>query len=234
MKLRQLFEEADRTVLAVVLLGCVCLALSMNYASPRFGAEVLERGTDDLEPVVWHFLGSFLLLGVVPALLWKVLLGRSLREAGVTAGDARYGWRYLAWTVPLLVVPLVFLGARSEGVRSEYPLAAGAGEDAATFLFFEVVYLLFYAGYEFFFRGLLTLGLWKRIGALPAVGLSTLVSTALHYGKPEWEVWGVIVVGLVFGWLAIRTRSVLWPLVIHASIGFFTDLFVVLGPGSLR
>ena len=81
------------------------------------------------------------------------------------------------------------------------------------------MYLLYYAGYELFFRGLLTLGLAPRIGAFPAVSLSMLVSTAIHLGKPGGEVWGAVLVGFVFGWLALRTRSVFWPFILHAFIG---------------
>ncbi len=234
MRLRALFTESDRTVLAVTATAALCLALYMNQGHPRFAAGVLGTPPDAPGAVVWQFLASLLLFGLVPCLVYRGLLGLPLRDLGIGAGDRGYGLRFTAVVVPLLVVPAMLLAARLPDVRTEYPLARGIGSALGPFLLFEAAYLLYYVGWEIFFRGFLVLGLERRIGALPAVALSTLVSTAVHYGKPEGEVWGAVVVGVIFGWLAIRTRSVLYPFLLHAAVGILTDVFIVLGPGSLR
>src|SRR6185295_9756934 len=175
------------------------------------------------EAVLWQYLAAFALLFAVPAAVWLLFLRRPLSDIGVCVGDARFGLRFLAVAVPFALLPLVWMGARMPDVRAEYPLARDALGAPVWLAWLEAAYLLYYVGWEFMFRGWLLLGLRARVGDVAAVGVSTLVSTAIHLGKPQGEVWGALLVGVLFGWLTIRTRSILWPFVLHATIGILTD-----------
>jgi len=230
MKLKELFTEADRTVLVVLVSSSLVLATFLNYGNPSFAGDLLGRSADDEASVVWMFLSALLLFGIVPCVVWKAVLRRDLREIGIAAGDVAAGTRITLPALVLLVLPATFLSSRLAEIRSEYPLAADVGRSASVFLLYQGAYLLYYVGWETFFRGYLVLGLADRIGPLPAVGLSTLVSTAVHLGKPCAEVWGAVAVGFLFGWLALRTRSILWPLIVHAAVGVLNDVFVVFLP----
>ena len=64
---------------------------------------------------------------------------------------------------------------------------------------------------------------------MPVV-IQTIPSTVIHtsiagMGKPLAETLGAIPAGIVLGWLALRTGSFLYPFILHASIGFFTDFW---------
>jgi hypothetical protein len=61
-----------------------------------------------------------------------------------------------------------------------------------------------------------------------AVLFQTIPSTLLHFGHPLSELASAVAAGLAFGLLAWRTRSIVPGLVLHASIGLGTDLFIVL------
>ena len=54
-----------------------------------------------------------------------------------------------------------------------------------------------------------------------------MASSLLHIGKPEGEILGAIPIGLLFGWFALRTRSIWYGWAVHASIGVLTDLFIL-------
>ncbi|MHC4469579.1 MAG: CPBP family intramembrane glutamic endopeptidase [Planctomycetota bacterium] len=232
MRLKQLFAEADRTVLLVLTSSAVLLAAYMTYGSNHFAAGVLGTPARDQTAVVWMFLAALLLLGLAPALLWRTAVRAPLGEIGLTLGDARFGLKITGIATVVVILPLMYVASRLGEVQDAYPMAEGVGDSTKVFLLYEIAYLLYYLGWETFFRGYLTLGLAGRIGPFPAVALSTLVSTAIHYGKPVAEVWGAVVAGFLFGWLAIRTRSVVWPLVVHAAVGVLNDLFIVLAPLS--
>jgi membrane protease YdiL (CAAX protease family) len=114
-------------------------------------------------------------------------------------------------------------------VRAEYPLSKLVQDKASLFLLYEFSYiLLYYVGWEFFFRGYMLFGLREKFGDTYAILLQVIPSSLLHFNKPEPEFLGSIILGLVLGYLALRTRSILYPIIIHAYIGVSTDLLVTI------
>jgi membrane protease YdiL (CAAX protease family) len=234
MKLSQLFRETDRDTLVIFLGSAVLVALYMNYGSAAFASRALSFGVEDPDAVIWQFLSCLFFCGVGTVALWRGFLGRPLSDIGIGAGDLRFTGKMLLVFLPFVVLPAVWITAHDPEIRAEYPLATGLGDSVSLLLLYEACYLLYYLGWEVFYRGLLVLGLEKRIGAFAAVGVSTLVSTAIHYGKPAGEVWAAVVAGVLLGWLALRTRSLIGPFVFHAAAGVGTDLLVLFQTGHLR
>ncbi len=70
---------------------------------------------------------------------------------------------------------------------------------------------------EFMFRGFLMLTLVRVIGPLGVV-VAALPFVFGHLGKPELELLSTLGGGLVYGWLAWRTRSIIWGSIGHAYI----------------
>jgi sensor histidine kinase regulating citrate/malate metabolism len=46
-------------------------------------------------------------------------------------------------------------------------------------------------------------------------------------GTDDGEIIGSIFVGILFGAIALRTRSIWYTFILHASLGILTDLFVI-------
>ena len=111
-------------------------------------------------------------------------------------------------------------------MQAEYPLAGPAMGRPLLFLGVEAFYLLYYLGWEFYFRGFMLFSLERRYDALLAVLVQTIPSAIVHIGKPAAESFAAILAGLAFGYLSWRTRSILYPLVLHAVVGIATDCFV--------
>lgn len=88
--------------------------------------------------------------------------------------------------------------------------------------------LLFYTAWEFFFRGFLLFGLQKDFGIWAAICIQTIPSCLWHIGLPTGEIFASIAAGILFGILAVRTRSILWAFLLHLLIGVGTDLFIVM------
>ena len=70
---------------------------------------------------------------------------------------------------------------------------------------------------EFAFRGFLMLTLVRTIGPLGVV-VATFPFVFGHLGKPELELFSTLAGGLVYGWLAWRTRSIVWGSIGHTWI----------------
>jgi membrane protease YdiL (CAAX protease family) len=87
---------------------------------------------------------------------------------------------------------------------------------------------LFYTAWEFFYRGFMLFGLRRYVGDWLAICIQTIPQCLWHIGMPTGEILSSIAGGILFGIMALRTRSILWPMLLHFSIGVFLDLFIVL------
>ena len=70
---------------------------------------------------------------------------------------------------------------------------------------------------EFLFRGFLMLTLVRAIGPV-GVLVATLPFVFTHLTKPELELISTLIGGMLYGWLAWRTRSILWGALAHTYI----------------
>jgi len=132
-----------------------------------------------------------------------------------------------------IVLPLpVYLSAGSPDFLEAYPLWRGAGAGMASFTLWTFLYLFYYVGWEFFFRGFMQFSLVGRMAPFLIIMMQTLPSTIIHIGKPEGETAAAIVGGIVFGAVALRTKSILYPLIVHWYLGALTELFTILRSGA--
>jgi membrane protease YdiL (CAAX protease family) len=80
------------------------------------------------------------------------------------------------------------------------------------------------------FRGWILFGYARRFGA-EALWLQAVPFALAHIGKPPLETLSTIFGGFLFGWVAYRTRSFLYPFLIHMFVYSFTVLVAVSAGG---
>jgi len=78
-------------------------------------------------------------------------------------------------------------------------------------------------GWEFLFRGFLLFALLPVCGPY-AILIQAIPFTIAHIGKPELETTSCIFGGSLFGYIAWRTRSFLYPFLIHWYLSIITIL----------
>ncbi len=183
----------------------------------------------------YWFGTSFVLLGFIPLLL---LLPRRFRPTrlGLGLGDWRFALKVLVPTFVVMVI-IVVVASRFSVFWKYYPLNGVIGHEAGLyfagrgeapegflgrFLTYELLYGLYFVGWEYFYRGFLTFGLYDRLG-INAVFIGNIPFALLHVGKPFPELMGSIVAGIVLGLFALRTRSFWYPWLLHASIAWTMD-----------
>ncbi|MEJ6580448.1 MAG: CPBP family intramembrane metalloprotease [Akkermansiaceae bacterium] len=69
---------------------------------------------------------------------------------------------------------------------------------------------------ELLFRGVLFMGLMKRIRPVPAALVSSTLFALMHTQYDPWGLLSVGVMGLVCCWLVWRTGSIKWGVALHA------------------
>ena len=234
-ELKAWLKQNDLEPLVILLAVPVILTVWVYYGKQGSFGSVFEglrgRWDQDLNATLYEYLAAFTLMFGVPALIVKLLFKGRLRDWGLRVGDVRQGLRHLAIGLPLCLLA-AYLGSLDPAVRAAYPLARSAVGHVSRFLAVEACYLLYYLGWEFFFRGFMLFGLEKRYGPAVAILVQTIPSALVHIGKPASESFAAIAAGLAFGYVAVRTRSIFYPLVLHAMVGIGTDVAVTLPRGG--
>ncbi|MBE3110308.1 MAG: CPBP family intramembrane metalloprotease [Acidobacteria bacterium] len=211
------------------------LILALTFLTTGLHFRALRKTRDELTAVRMYFLAFFVLLLAIPcSLVFLTSSGpwAALASFGWTFGRAGLGFALAGAGLPLAVLA-GFVGSRDPEMQKMYPFAKAACGSIRTFVGYELSYLfLYYLPWEFVFRGVLFLPLVPAVGLIPALTIQTVISTLLHIGHPDTEIFAAAGAGLVFGLIAWATGSFLYPLVLHAATGIATDTFLFLRRGQ--
>jgi uncharacterized protein len=184
---------------------------------------------------MYWFVFGFLGLGVLPAVVFSRRRWR-IPSMGLGLGDVRFGLCVVA-CLYLFMALVVMAVSRTPAFHNYYPLNALLRHEAGVFLarsrsapetfwvhllVYEALYGLYFVGWEFFFRGFLSIGLYNRFG-FHSVLIANIPFVVLHSGKPLLEGLGSTFAGIALGWLAIRTRSFWYGAILHAAVAWTMD-----------
>jgi hypothetical protein len=190
------------------------------------------------------FWGGALLVVLIPCLIIKFRFRQNLSDYGLGLPPAgRWKLAVLSFFLLMAVsIPAFVFGASDPAMRATYPFYRPF-TSLGQFLLYELTYLPFFIAIEFIFRGYLLFGLAgvrdaeiKRDIGLPGVFffgryallIQMLSYTAWHLGKPQPELWGTLVWGLVAGAVAYTVRS-LWPVIAaHWLLNVLLDGIILL------
>jgi membrane protease YdiL (CAAX protease family) len=135
----------------------------------------------------------------------------------------------VAAVLAAVAAPVLAWQARAPELAATYPwisvdwLAAGPERWAL----WAPTYALYYVAFEGFYRGALLHGLRARLGDSGANAAQAMLATLIHVGKPLAETVAAFPASLLFGWLTLRSRSLLPALVLHLAIGLTLDVALV-------
>jgi membrane protease YdiL (CAAX protease family) len=149
------------------------------------------------------------LYGLIP-LLVLLLLGERPSRYGLRLGAWRIGL-VAAVTAAVVATPVILIASGWTDVNAYYQRD---GLDLGGLLLANTLEL---SAAEFLYRGFLMMALVRWCGPLGVV-LATFPFVFMHLGKPELETLSTVFGGIGFGWLAWRTRSVLYGAALHVYI----------------
>jgi membrane protease YdiL (CAAX protease family) len=153
---------------------------------------------------------------VVPLLVVLLIFREPPARYGFQVGDWKAGLALTAAGCGGMALVMLFVartGAFQRYYGHQMQSAFPWPLDAALDLF----------GWEFLFRGFLLFALYPVCGPY-AILLQAVPFTIAHFGKPELETLSCIFGGSAFGYVAWRTRSFLYPFLIHWFLVVITVL----------
>jgi membrane protease YdiL (CAAX protease family) len=215
--IRLLGLQLDTRATIFMVLSTLLLTIDHYYRFIPGGGYAELLTAKALERVLYYL--------VIPLLVILAFRDRP-SQYGFQIGDWRQG---LLWTAGLILLgaPILFFAARTEDMVRYY---SAVERPIAHVLYVSALDLI---GWEFVFRGFLLFGL-ARIAGPNAVLLQAIPFAMAHLGKPELETLSTIFGGALFGLVAWRTRSFIYPFLIHWFITAFVTLVAmgVIGAGG--
>ncbi|WP_412062169.1 CPBP family intramembrane glutamic endopeptidase [Rubrivirga sp. IMCC45206] len=217
---------------AIVLIAATLLVLlHLQIGNRRFYTGTLGNALGFDDPAfgawAWWFGMQGVLGFVVPALLLVVGFRWTAAKAGLGLGD----WK-LATALALGYLPLVVVGtwvlSDGAGFQAQYPHFFGAKEDWGIFLAYEALFLFYWVGWEYLWRGFVLFGTAPAVGAPLAIVIQTVPFAILHAQKPAAEAYLSVLGGLALGALVWRCRSFWIAVPIHAAQMLALDFFATL------
>jgi membrane protease YdiL (CAAX protease family) len=163
----------------------------------------------------WIYVDRVILFLFIPLAITLVVFRESPGRYGFTFGDWKAGLLLTLGGIVLMTPILWFLTRSDSTMRTYYSPHLNANLPIYTFL--DLI------GWEFIFRGWLLFGYARKFGP-EALWLQAVPFALAHIGKPEVETISTIFGGFAFGWVAWRTRSFIYPFLIHWYIAAFTIL----------
>ncbi len=153
-----------------------------------------------------------LLYFIIPMFFILVVFRENPKEYGFSFGDWKAGIVITLGAI-ILMAPILWLVGRGDASMQNYykPMVTGLPWSTLLDLF----------GWEFIFRGWLLFGYARKFGP-EALWLQAVPFALAHIGKPELETLSTIFGGFAFGWVAWRTKSFVYPLIIHWFVASFT------------
>jgi membrane protease YdiL (CAAX protease family) len=160
-------------------------------------------------------LDRFILFLLVPLFIIVVVQRDNPAEYGFQLGDWKAGLA-LTGIVIAIAAPILWLTAKGDPSMQKYYQGL-LGPSLPGYVFLDLF------GWEFMFRGWLLFGYAKKYGP-DALWLQAVPFALAHIGKPEIEALSTIFGGFLFGLVAWRTKSFLYPFLIHYFVFTFTVL----------
>ncbi len=158
-------------------------------------------------------MGTFL-LGVVPAVATAVCCPELFGHMGLhPVVMAKYPVWFAAGLALMYVLSLA--GARSPDTQARYPEAQIAEWTPKLFAQNAGSWVLYLAGYEFLFRGVLLFGCYQAFGWWPAVAINISLYSFAHLWKGWRETLGSAVFGALASWATLHTGTVWLPFLAH-------------------
>lgn len=217
-RLRSALTRLDGQTIFVLVAAAALVILQDAIGTRR----LFNRHLADFFPEHWRGLMSWAwwfgmqaITGfLIPVASLVLLFRRSPRSIGLGVGD----WRF-ALTIAVVYIPVVVAGtwflSDSSAFQAQYPHFRPAVSDWNVFLVYEAIFLMYWIGWEYLWRGFVLFGTAHTLG-LYAIFVQAVPFAILHLNKPIEEAILSLLGGIALGALVWRCRSYWIAVPIHA------------------
>lgn len=229
-RVRRAWGRLHKQTVFVLATAPLLVFLQFGVGNRRRFLEVagdsLPDGLEGLAAWSWWFGIQGITGFLIPIMLLLLIFRRRPAEIGLSVGDWRFG---LAATMTYLPIVLVgtWLLSDSAAFQASYPHLPDARRDWQIFIAYEAMFLFYWIGWEYLWRGYVLFGTAPSLG-IYAIFVQALPFALLHLQKPPVEAVLSVLGGVALGAVVWRCKSFWYAVPVHAlqmlSIDFWCAL----------
>ncbi|GMU96706.1 CPBP family intramembrane glutamic endopeptidase [Ignavibacterium album] len=224
-------KQLDRKIVTIFLAIGILQTFSWYFTSRSFFREnlfdfFLHTKDPYLIEYLYWFVGDFFTFVLPTLLIIKLFFKERIADYGFNPGNWKLGISF-SIVFLLIMIPVIWFISASDVFIQKYPHLSSARESWKIFFVYELGMLIYMIGWEYFWRGFMLFGLEEKFGFY-SIFIQMIPFVILHNGKPFIETLGAIPGGIALGWLALRTRSFYYCVVVHIGVMYSIDLISVI------
>lgn len=217
------FDASLAIVLITVGFILFWSAVTSRSITPRLAGAVGTERAQETKVYLQRFVG-ICFYGIVPALIFLVLLGHKWSDFGVLP---MWASQDLLWTLCLsvLALPLSYTGARKADSQEMYPEIRRPEWDRKTLILSALTWIVYISAYELMFRGFLLFSCDRAFGSGAAIAVNTAIYALTHVPKRMTEGIGAIVFGVILCLITLRTGTIWVSVLVHIVLALSNEWF---------
>ena len=220
-RVRRAAARLDAQTVTVLILYLVLVLVQFKLGGRRFFFDHVGDGV--LQSWMWWFGAQGLTGFVLPVAVLLWIFRRKPAKVGLGWGDVRFAGRVLLLYIPVVLVGTWLLSASGD-FQEAYPHYREAASSWTAFALYHAVFILYWVGWEYLWRGFLLFGTAHTLGVY-AIFIQAIPFALLHLQKPVPELALSVVGGILLGAVVWRCRSFWIAVPIHAIQMLFLDFW---------
>jgi len=214
--------EAFGVLLSAVVLFVMQRVAVYLYTWKRRGDGNPHKGSDSVHRALFRRGSGIVLLGLVPLLVSLVIFSRRLSEQGLVSTMESGTWLWMGISI-LVLVPAIFISARSPEVLKRYPEIRKKTWDRRLLLTSALSWLIYLWAYEFCLRGFVFFACLRAWGTWPAILINVGLYALAHVDQGPMEVLGAVPLGFFFCAMTLSTGAVWAAFFAHVVLAYANE-----------
>lgn len=234
-RLRKALRTLDLQTAVVLMLCALLMIVTFKFGSRQFFLDQVFSEGSQLQAWGWWFIVQGVTGFLIPVLVLVFGFRKRPREIGLGWGDWKLALGLFAAYIPVVLIGTWVL-SDGRAFQLEYPHHRGAANSWSVFMLYHVLFLFYWLGWEYLWRGFLLFGTAHTFG-VHAIFVQAVPFALMHVQKPTSELVLSLVGGVMLGALVWRCRSFWIAVPIHSvqmlALDFWCSLRIRTGADGL-
>ncbi|HKI89568.1 MAG TPA: CPBP family intramembrane glutamic endopeptidase [Draconibacterium sp.] len=214
---------------AIILSSLLFFYAYYYFAHSVFLREYIEKRTQHIQLELKLFFAKktlgFLLLGVIPGIIYYFLLNPDFEQFGLSFTALKNNLS-LIFSLILIISIILFIAQKMNLERNSLQLKLTEW-NMLLFLLNSIGWIIYLAGYEFLFRGILLVECNNSFGFWPAIAINVTIYSAIHMVNGKDQAIGALIFGTLACYLTLTKGTILIPFIMHISLSLISDYFSI-------
>ena len=221
------FISTDFNIAILIISVVLFYYLYYYFSSSIFPKNYLKKnGNNELLLFLARKISGFLILGVIPLILYIIFFDFSFYKFGFTGSQLKSNFSIILILISIVAL-VTLINQKVNAQRNSLQLKL---KEWTIFLFTlnSFGWIIYLIGYEFLFRGILLYECYYNFGLWPAIAINVAIYSAIHMINGKDEAFGALLFGTIACYFTLSRGTILIPIFMHISLSLFSDYFSIL------